>query len=343
MSLLSVQPFLDSTISANSVSLGAIVIGRNEGERLRRCLASLHELAVLAVYVDSGSTDGSVALAHSLGVEVVELNMQTAFTAARARNAGFARLRQLAPAVAFVQFIDGDCEIVDGWLAVAMTFLLQHPEVACVCGQLRERFPEKSVYNRLCDFEWDSEAGETDACGGIAMMRTSVLLAVGGFRDDMVAGEEPELCRRIRDSGEKIWRLDHPMALHDAAMLRFSQWWKRSKRTGFSYAHRVSIGRDIETGLMRSLVRAWVWAGALPLMVTISWILWGDAALLLLLAYPLQVLRMSARGERPLRDRLARALFVVLGKFPEMLGQLQFWGESHTSQGCALVRLQGLS
>lgn len=321
---------MNSADSVNSQSV--VVIGRNEGERLQRCLDSVRNSVGAVVYVDSGSTDGSIELARSAGVDVVTLDMSTPFTAARARNAGFARLRHIAPHTVFVQFVDGDCELIDGWLPAAASFLLKHREVACVCGRLRERFPERSVYNRLCDVEWDRPAGDTDACGGIAMMRAEVLVAVGGFRDDMVAGEEPELCLRMREQGWKVWRLAQPMAWHDAAMLRFGQWWKRSKRTGFSYAQRASVHRGIVAGLVRPMLRAWVWAGVLPLIAMIGWVLWGAPALVLLLAYPLQVLRLAASGERPWRVRLERAYFLVLGRFPELLGLLQFrFGRRHGS------------
>ena len=55
-------------------TIGVVVIGRNEGERLRRCLESLGPHLAATVYVDSGSADGSVALARSLGAETVELD-----------------------------------------------------------------------------------------------------------------------------------------------------------------------------------------------------------------------------------------------------------------------------
>ena len=310
---------------ADSISVGVVVIGRNEGERLRRCFESVRAEARLVVYVDSGSTDGSVEMARSAKVDVVELDMRTPFTAARARNAGFARLREVAPELDFVQFVDGDCELMHGWLPAAVTFLAQDAEVACVCGRLRERFPQRSVYNRLCDMEWDRPVGNTDACGGIALMRTATFASVGGFRDDMVAGEEPELCLRIRDLGWKVWRLAQPMAVHDAAMLRFSQWWTRSTRSGFSYAQRISVQvGTIEPALMRQALRAWVWAAALPLVVLLGYLVWGGPALYLLLAYPLQVLRLASKSDRPWRIRLEGAFFVVLGKFPEALGLLQF-------------------
>lgn len=117
----------------------AVVIGRNEGLRLKCCLRSLSNAVV--VYVDSGSTDGSAEWARKNGAELVELNMTVPFTAARARNAGFRRLREIVPSLRYVQFIDGDCELVHGWTKSATAFLDEHFDVGAVCGRRRERFP----------------------------------------------------------------------------------------------------------------------------------------------------------------------------------------------------------
>jgi glycosyltransferase involved in cell wall biosynthesis len=73
--------------------VGIVAIGRNEGERLRKCLQSVIECAALVVYVDSGSTDNSVAMARGIGSDVIELDMRVPFTAARARNIGFEQMR----------------------------------------------------------------------------------------------------------------------------------------------------------------------------------------------------------------------------------------------------------
>lgn len=306
--------------------LGVVVIGRNEGERLRRCLDSMAGVAPVIAYVDSGSTDGSVQMARSRGVEVVELDMSVPFTAARARNAGFERLLQVSPDLDLVQFVDGDCEVISGWLEEATAFLRGREDVACVCGRLRERFPEHSVYNRLCDFEWDRAPGETEACGGIAMMRAGVFRELGAFREDMVAGEEPELCQRMRAKGWKVWRLPAAMAWHDAAMTRFGQWWKRSKRTGFGNAQRLWLtGAATDASIVRQTVRTWLWAAALPLATVASVWRFGWIGVVLLLLYPLQLLRIAMSVKRDWRFKLERGFFLVLGKFPELLGQIQFW------------------
>ena len=210
-------------MDAEFENIGAVVIGRNEGERLKRCITSLAAVGVV-IYIDSGSTDGSAQWAHGSGAEVIELDMGLPFTAARARNCGFKRLQDIAPRVDYVQFVDGDCEIVSDWLQTASTFLDSHPNVGAVCGRRRERFPERSIYNWLCDREWEGSPGEVKACGGDVMIRASALAAAGGYREDMIAGEEPELCFRLRAAGWRVWRLDAEMTLHDAAMIHFSQW-----------------------------------------------------------------------------------------------------------------------
>jgi GT2 family glycosyltransferase len=309
----------------NADPLAVVVIGRNEGERLRRCFASVVAPGTPVVYVDSGSTDGSIATARAMNVDVVELDLRTPFTAARARNAGWRRVRQQAPAAAFVQFVDGDCELLPGWTAAALHHLQSHPGVAAVAGRLRERFPERSIYNRLCDIEWDTPVGEARAVGGIATLRLAALDAVGGFREDLIAGEEPELCVRLRAAGWKVWRLPLDMAWHDAAMTRFSQWWRRAVRAGFAFAEGAYLhGGPPERHWVRESRSAWAWGLALPLVIGLLALAVGMQALWLVLIYPLQVLRLFLRETGAVRTRAARAFFLVLGKFAEALGQLRF-------------------
>lgn len=302
-----------------------VVIGRNEGERLRKCLESVSAQAELVVYVDSGSTDGSVSLTRSIGSEVVELDMRFFFTAARARNEGFERVRQLAPDLPYVQFVDGDCEIVNGWLEAAVEFLDAHPDVAAVCGRRRERHPERSIYNLLCDIEWNTPVGEAKACGGDVMMRADALTAANGYRSSLIAGEEPELCVRLRAAGWRIWRLDAEMALHDAAMTRFGQWWKRSTRAGYAFAEGAAMhGAPPERHWVRESRSAWFWGLGVPLSAFVCAALVGPFGLVAFAVYPIQVVRLTLRGDRSMRENWWRAGFLVLGKFPEMLGQAKF-------------------
>ena len=307
--------------------VGCVIIGRNEGDRLRPCLTSLVGQVAAMVYVDSGSTDGSVALARGLGVTVVELDMAIPFTAARGRNEGFRVLQGRLPSLRYIQFVDGDCEVLPGWLDEAREFLESHPEVAVACGRRRERYPEHSIYNKLCDMEWDTPLGEAKACGGDAMIRAGALLEVGGYRNDLIAGEEPELCVRLRLAGWKVWRIDRDMTLHDAAMTRFGQWWKRSLRSGHAFAEGAYLhGASSERHWVRESRRAWVWGGVIPLLILLGVPMLGWGALALSFLYPLQVVRLAlqGKGSLSLRDRWLRAVFLVLSKFPELAGQVRY-------------------
>lgn len=301
--------------------VGLVAIGRNEGERLRACLESVVNQLVHVVYVDSGSADNSVALAKAMGVHVVELDMSVPFTAARARNAGWRALLQCAPDVEYVQFVDGDCAVAAGWLKAAQEFLDAKPAYAVVCGRRRERYPERSVYNRLCDNEWNTPIGDAKACGGDALLRLAALQQVSGYRAGLIAGEEPELCVRLRLAGWKIYRLGREMTLHDAAMTRFSQWWQRAVRGGYAFAEGAWLhGAAPERHWVKETARALCWGGVLPVMVVLLVLAVSPWSLLLLIAYPLQVARLSRNpGGWP------RAFFLVLGKFAEACGALKFY------------------
>ena len=308
--------------------VGLVVIGRNEGESLRKCLLSVLGKVANIVYVDSGSTDSSVEMARSLSVDVVELDLSIPFTAARARNEGFTHLLQINPQIEFVQFVDGDCEVVAEWLDRALDKLDAQPQVAVVCGRRRERFPKKSIYNRLCDLEWDTPVGETKACGGDAMMRVEAFQQVGGFNPLLIAGEEPELCVRLRQRGWKAFCLNAEMTLHDAQMTEFSQWWKRSLRAGHAYAEGSWLhGKSSEHHWVKESISIWFWGLILPLLaLNTTWLTWGWS-LLLLGAYPFLIYRIYQRKQQQnlsARDAFLYALFCVLGKFAQVQGQIKF-------------------
>jgi GT2 family glycosyltransferase len=306
--------------------VGVVIIGRNEGNRLVNCLKSLLNQVNQLVYVDSGSTDKSVDVALSVGAQVVSLDMSIPFTAARARNEGFAQLKVIYPHVEYVQFVDGDCEVTLTWLEQALTYLETHSDVAAVCGRRRERNPDQTIYNFLCDIEWNTPIGEAKACGGDAMMRVVAFENVQGFREDLIAGEEPELCVRLRQVGWKIWRLDEEMTLHDANITHFSQWWKRTLRAGHAFAEGAYIhGAPPEHHWVRETRRALFWGLIIPFFAILLSFVSLKLGLLALLVYPIQVVRLARQNAQLGSKAWITAFFLVLGKFPEMLGQVKFF------------------
>lgn len=315
--------------------LGVVVIGRNEGVRLVNCINSVKSQSTRVVYVDSGSSDESVNQAQLLGTVVVELDMTLPFSAARARNAGVLRMREFAPDIAYVQFVDGDCELVDGWCAEAIKFLQQSPQTAIVAGRLNELYPESSIYNYLGDFEWNfSGLGEVDAVGGIFMVRTAAFDEVGGFNNTVFAGEEPELCQRLRQRGWKIWRIDRRMAWHDLAMTRFSQWWTRQIRGGYGgldVAIRFGIAKH-----KRNAIRVCVWGFWTIALLTIAGLmvyyrhscLYAGLFCALLSLWVAQMARIwlnvSRREEISNSKAVAYAWFTMVSYWAQFFGQMKY-------------------
>lgn len=317
------------------VRTGFVAIGRNEGERLKRCLRSMPDGSPI-VYVDSGSSDDSVAFARSLHIVVEVLSSDIGFTAARARNVGWRRLIADHPDLEFVQFIDGDCELALEWVGQGERALDAEVELCAVFGRLRERYPEASFYNALCDDEWDVPVGLAAACGGIALFRAGPLVEAGGFNDDIIAGEEPDLCLRLGQCGWKVRRIDAEMALHDAAITRASQWWMRMRRGGHAFAEHVTRhGSRSLPSWRRNRDSVLLWALAIPAMlltVSLCALIFRQSYLAvlacgLLLIYPMQVVRLAirqrARG-KPWGFSIGWAAWLVGGKFAQLLGIVQF-------------------
>lgn len=324
--------------------LGFVVIGRNEGDRLVRCLKSLRtqcpETAPI-VYVDSGSTDGSVEFAKSVGADVVSLDLSKPFTMARGRNAGWKYLQQTYSEIKYIQFLDGDCELIPGWLDHAFESIESDESLAIVCGRRRERFPDGSVYNLLADMEWNTPVGEAEACGGDALIRMAAILEVDGYNPAMICGEEPEMCIRLRRRGWKIQRIAADMTKHDLAMHHFGQWWKRMTRAGWSIAEGFSMhGKTEEQYMAREYRSGWVWGGLIPMLAIAMAGLSHGISLFLLLAYPYlgyRIYRYRLDYGDSARESRIYALFCTISKFPQLVGQTKYWLNQITKQPAQLI------
>jgi len=321
--------------------IGVVVIGRNEGDRLIKCLNSVMPDENLVVYVDSASSDSSIANAIAKRVEVVELDMSIPFSAARARNEGYKRLIEINPNIEFVQFVDGDCELVSGWLDQASIVLKNNPDTAIVCGRRRERYPSKTIYNYLCDLEWDTLVGEAKACGGDFLVKSEVFQAVGGFNPAVIAGEEPEMCFRLRSLGWKIERIDCEMTLHDAAMTRFSQWWKRAVRGGHAYAQGKAMhGKSSENYYVKEYYSIIFWASVIHFFTMVLAIFSSPVFLLIFFLYPLQVLKITYNElarRKLMKDSFYIAFFSMLAKFPQLIGIINFHKSRITNRKLEII------
>ena len=214
--------------------VSVVIIGRNEGDRLLDCLEAVNIVPregfrLELIYVDSASSDGSPDRARAHGARVIEVNPERP-SAALGRNAGWRSSKG-----EFVLFLDGDTLLEPDFIAKALP-AMDEPGVAVVWGHRRERFPEQSLYIRVLDLDWIYPPGDSEYCGGDALMRREALEHVDGFDDTLIAGEEPEVCRRLREQHYRVLHMDIPMTLHDLGIDSFSAYWRRALRAGHAYA-----------------------------------------------------------------------------------------------------------
>jgi hypothetical protein len=265
-----------------------------------------------------------------LAFDVIELDPGKPFSAARARNEGIAWLLQQDPSLAYVQFLDGDCVMDGKWLETGRAYLNAHATCAVVCGRCREQHPTRSIYNKLCDMEWNTPVGPAKYCGGNALMRVKAFKAVHGFNQTLVAGEEPELCVRLRAAWWRIMRLDAEMVQHDARIYTFGVWWRRAVRTGYAFALGASLhGAPPERHWVREVRSNWFWGTVFPLLMLAF--LWpsGGWSVLMFGGYGVLAARIYRHRRRRFGDgrggSLLYAVACVVGKFAHVVGQVRFW------------------
>lgn len=307
--------------------ISVVVIGRNEGQRLRACLESVTRMqrgdwTVEVIYVDSGSRDGSPALAENLGARVIALHPERP-TAALGRNAGWR-----AAHGEFVLFLDGDTVLDSIFVAEALReFSL--PMVAVVWGHRREMYPERSLYNRVLDLDWIYPPGPAAFCGGDALFLRKTLQRTGGFDETLIAGEEPELCRRILAQGEVILHVDRAMTGHDLAVTRFSQYWRRATRAGHAYAEVSGRFADTETAfwtgeVRRNRKRVLVMGAAVGFAILVSLFTGSGWPLLVLVAGACAlVVRTAWKARWKSRNWMTLLLYGVHSQFQQVP---IFWG-----------------
>jgi glycosyltransferase involved in cell wall biosynthesis len=309
--------------------LSVVVIGLNEQDRLQACLDAIcasrppgYELEVL--YVDSGSSDRSVEIASAVaGVEVLHLRSPER-SAARARNLGLRRAKGR-----FVQLVDGDSVIQPGWIDAALRVLEDRPEISCVFGRCIEMRPDQSVYMKVCGFDWHIPPGEHRFCGGNSMWRMSVIAEHGFFDENLRAGEEPDLCYRVRHKGGRVLCMDVPMVTHDLGMVSFGQYWNRGVSSGKGYASiAMRFWRNAEKLWFREMLVNFAEPAAWLVILLGGWLLfgWAGAGALILawwLVRAVQIAYTVRRRKLGITDALLYGLHCQFVRFPVAIGQLK--------------------
>lgn len=218
---------------SSEIDISFVVIGYNESAHLRACLesvrsADLDGIRYELLYVDGGSTDDSLNIAASCGVDRV-LGGDRRRRAAENRNLGANDSRGT-----YIQFLDGDMQLEPTWPKRGLRYLQERSEVAVVCGRLREVNP--GYLFQVIQLDWVQREGAVETCGGAALFRREPFHEAGAFPEDVAYGEEPLLCWRIRNVLKRevhFWT--EPMALHDIGFSGIRDYWRQYSRNGATY------------------------------------------------------------------------------------------------------------
>lgn len=309
-------------------TISVVVIGRNEGARLARCLESLGRARwpgarPEVIYVDSGSTDGSIGIAAGMGARCLVLE-DASPCAAKARNLGWRAAKG-----EFILFLDGDTQLAPCFVAEALETMRQ-PELCAVWGHRRESDPGQSIYTRVLDLDWVYPVGRSLYFGGDVLVRRAALEAAGGFDPALKAGEEPELCARLRKAGWEIEHIDAPMTTHDLAIRSLRAYWRRCYRSGIAYAEVAARAHAMGDALWQREARRDFAMGALYVafpVLLLAALAWDPRVAAAVLAAAVLVVARTAwrcrwKGPASRGLALAYAVHSHAQKVPAFFGQL---------------------
>lgn len=253
------------------VETGVVVIGKNEGEGLRDSLQSVLPYQPYVIYVDSGSSDNSVTLAKEMGISVLELDGSALYTPARGRNEGAKYLEEKYTQLKYLQFLDGDCQLVSGWIKRAQKVIKEKAGLGIVVGFRQEKDRNHSVFTRLLDVElkriWEPKCGLVETTGGDMLVKLTAFNAVGKFNSEFLGGEEPELCTRMMAAGWSIYKIDTNMSLHDGSDMNVFNRIQRHLRFGWTVSEITKLYRGTRVDLYRmENKRVWLFGIVLPIV-----------------------------------------------------------------------------
>jgi glycosyltransferase involved in cell wall biosynthesis len=330
--------------SLDTPSLSVVVIGRNEGDRLVRCLQSVAAMRLpnsqpAIIYVDSASSDGSAERAASLGAKVILLAPGRT-SAAAGRNAGWRSAKS-----DIVLFLDGDMTIAPDFVQESIGEF-RNPAIGVVFGDCRESDPQDSIYNRILDLDWIVPVGAVEYCGGAALIRRELLERIGGYNEHLIAAEDTELCARIRATGSTILHVDRPMVRHDLAITRFSQYWRRAVRSGYAYAEVAEqISPNDAPAWYRNARRNRIQGAAMVALIAAGPVLsikFGSfvpllAVITIIAALALRTAIRTQWKKSPLSTRLLHGLHSHLVQIPLLFGQLKYMRDRSRGRSSELI------
>jgi glycosyltransferase involved in cell wall biosynthesis len=303
-----------------------IIIGKNEGWKLTKCLESVFKTIKQSnitlyevIYVDSNSKDDSIGRANAF-VRVRIYQITGICNAAIARNIG---ARESRGDVLF--FIDGDMEIMHDFL----------PLVYDSSSELKYNFVSGNLLNINYDYYGNIVSKQNATytkikekyevtTGGIFLIKRNLWLRMNGMKTKLVYNEDLDFGIRLAKSENKLYRKKEIIAKHHTIPSNDkNRMWKFlfSK----SELYRVVLLRDNFFN-----VHQWTYffRGNYTLFMLLFLILVSvqfHCILLVLLYFPLIMIRIISRKEYTMRLIISRIFYFLIYEPALFFAFFLFW------------------
>jgi hypothetical protein len=194
-------------------SVSIVIIGRNEERGIAKCIEAA-KLAAAQIggaellFVDSASTDETVAIVKSLGVCVISLDPSLKLSPSAGRYAGSLRANG-----EFILFIDADTHVYTDFLPTALARLKTDPKLAGLNGRIDD-LNEKGEMVEGFETRADGPVRVKWLRGPCCLFRRDALLSVGSFNPHLAVEEEAELGLRLCSAGWALELIPVPMGCH---------------------------------------------------------------------------------------------------------------------------------
>lgn len=214
-----------------SVITPAYNSARTIGEVLNALFRQTHK-NIEVIVIDDGSADDTARIASNFPCKLIKLKKNSGI--ARARNAG---LKEATGD--FIYFLDSDCIPNEDCLALLLMEIESESDIGIVGGSGVDKYMDKNwVALAYYVSEWyDCSPGLKKEYRNFLrtanlLVKSEVIAKVGGFNEDIFAGEDFDFCVRARNQGYKLVYLPEAIIVHDHPRVNLKSYLQTFYRNG---------------------------------------------------------------------------------------------------------------
>ena len=176
--------------------LSVVIIGLNEEKKIGNCIKNIMKATeeipgTEIVYIDSGSTDKTTSIALQNGIRVYQLGKKQLPSPAAGRYVG-----SLVTKGKYIMFVDGDTNIIHGWVSEALKKIESDSKIAMVGGTFlalgKDEICSVDKVSNLEPYRSVLKIG-----GACSIVSREVLEKCGNWNPFVRSEEEEDLANRI--------------------------------------------------------------------------------------------------------------------------------------------------